>query len=317
MLSSWGFGYEDLKDVNSSLIYASNSGWGARGPLAKEGAFDMITQAYSGAMVSQGGGPSHPPVAAEWALADEVGAMNFAFAIVSALVARDRNNGEGQHLETSQLGAMIGFQAGGWNNVARVMHDGQMRDDGLPAYNRTPMQSSYQCGDGHWLVINPANWGQWENVCHTLGRDDLLRDARGITMFTPPSKRERNKGWLKTQLVEHFLAETAKSRDDLVREMREAGVFCGPVLSYKELIVEPHVWENGYLVEVEHPRLGRKATFGNPVVFHRTPATVPAAAPELGEHTSQILTEMGFTEKDQTHFSEAGVTAKKKAKAKL
>jgi crotonobetainyl-CoA:carnitine CoA-transferase CaiB-like acyl-CoA transferase len=276
----------------------------------------MITQAYSGAMFSQGGGPSHPPVAAEWALADEVGAMNFAFAITAALVARDRANGVGQHLETSQLGAMLSFQAGGWNNIARVVHDGQMRDDGMPAYNRTPMQTSYQCGDGNWLVINPANWGQWESVCHTLGRDDLLRDVRSITMFTPPPKREKNKGWLKTQLKEHFLA-ASESRDELIHNLREAGVFCGPVLSYAELIEEDHVWENGYLVEVEHPRLGRKATIGNPIVFHHTPATVPAAAPQLGEHTSQILAEIGFTEQDQAYFSETGVTGKKQTKSRL
>ena len=270
----------------------------------------MITQAYSGAMTSQGGGVSHPPLAAEWALADEVGAMNFAFAIVSALVARNNNNGEGQLLETSQLGAMISFQAGGWHNIARVVHDGQMRDDGMPPYNRTPMQTSYQCGDGRWLVINPANWAQWEQVCHTLGRDDLLRDIRGITMFTPPSKREKNKGWLKDQLTEHFRA-SSKSRDELVNILRQAGVFCGPVLSYAELIDQPHVWKNGYLVEVEHPRLGRKTAFGNPIVFHRTPASVPPAAPELGEHTAQILTEMGFTGEDQARFVEDGVTKSK------
>jgi formyl-CoA transferase len=171
VLSAWGYGYEVLRKVNPALVYASNSGFGPTGEWAGEGAFDLITQAYSGAMVSQGGGPSHTPMAAEWALADEVGAMNFTTAILAAIVARGTNGGEGQLLETSQLGAMITFQAGGWNNMARVLHDGTLRDDGKAPYTRTPMQGSYECSDGKWLVINPSKWWQWEALCRTIGRE--------------------------------------------------------------------------------------------------------------------------------------------------
>ena len=120
------------------------------------------------------------------------------------------------------------------------------------------------------------------------------------------------------QLVSHFLAKIDTPRDEWVRALRDAGVFCGPVLSYAELIEQPHVWQNGYLTEVEHPRLGRKITFGNPVIFHNTPATVPATAPELGEHTEEVLVkELGFSKEEAEDFANQGATKKLKKRARL
>jgi crotonobetainyl-CoA:carnitine CoA-transferase CaiB-like acyl-CoA transferase len=90
--------------------------------------------------------------------------------------------------------------------------------------------------------------------------------------------------------VAHFQTSV---RDEFVRKLRAAGVFCGPVLSYSELVDEPHVWVNGYLAHVDHPKYGRKQTFGQPVVFHSTPAPAPGMSPRLGEHTDEVLREIG------------------------
>jgi len=99
-----GFGYEDCKAVNPKIIYSSNSGFGPRGPWAERGSMDAVCQAMAGMTVAQGGGPSHRPILQENCPADQVGAMNFAFAITAALLHCERT-GEGQKIETSQLGA--------------------------------------------------------------------------------------------------------------------------------------------------------------------------------------------------------------------
>ena len=121
-LDQIGFGYEDLRHINPSLIYASNSGFGARGDWAGRGSFDVVCQGFSGMAVAQAGGASQKPFFVENGVADQVGAMNFAYAIVSALYAREKRGGKGQRIETSQLGACISLQAF-W--LTPFLHTGQ------------------------------------------------------------------------------------------------------------------------------------------------------------------------------------------------
>ena len=132
-LDSWGLTYDVLRRHNARLILASSSGYGPTGPWSKLGAFDMATQAVSGAMVANGGGPSHEPRVSEWALADEVGGMNLAFGVLSALVARART-GVGQQLQTSQLGAMIELQVNGSGLTRALVDGGKQNDSGDPPF---------------------------------------------------------------------------------------------------------------------------------------------------------------------------------------
>lgn len=170
-----GYGYDYMKNLNRRVIFCCNSGFGPEGSWSKRGSFDLICQAFSGAMVVQGGGPDHRPGVTEWGLADQVGALNFAFHIAAALVARG-GNGDGQKLECSQLGAMVQFQSirnvGSWYNK-------EQRNDGRAPFWDSIELSQYQCGDGKWLTCAPSmEERHYESFCKVTQLTSPKLDVR-------------------------------------------------------------------------------------------------------------------------------------------
>jgi crotonobetainyl-CoA:carnitine CoA-transferase CaiB-like acyl-CoA transferase len=178
VLDRLGFGYEYMTKINPQIIFCANSGFGPEGPWKGRGSFDVVCQGMTGAMVASGGGPSHKPRLSEWGLADQVGALNFAFHIAAALVARGRT-GKGQKLECSQLGAMVQFQSitnvGAWYNK-------KQRDDGRDSGWDNILLSQYQCGDGRWLTCAPCIEARYyPKVEHTHRPYSILPQGRTHT----------------------------------------------------------------------------------------------------------------------------------------
>ena len=178
-MKKWGYGYEDVVQWNAEIIYGCNSGFGPLGEHAELGSFDMATQAYSGAMVAQGGGPSHKPMVIEHAIADEVGALNFSFAILAAVVSKQQT-GKGQFFETSQLGAMTEYQGNG-GSLARTLHTGAQRDDGHPPFHNNAAQCQFHDSEDKWFVVCYPQQKFWESVCTVVGREDMLREEKWAT----------------------------------------------------------------------------------------------------------------------------------------
>jgi formyl-CoA transferase/CoA:oxalate CoA-transferase len=235
-------------------------------------------------------------------MADEVGAMNFAFAIVSALLARERT-GVGQLLETSQLGAMIGFMGNG-NSLARTLRNGREKDDGKPAFIENAYRQTYYIDKNkRWFVIALVQEKDWVGLCRALGPPG--QRLRGAAAYASFELRQKNTAQLKEALQEVFVTE---SRDVWLDALAEAGVVCAPVNSLTEVAEEEHNWENGYLTEVQHPEWGKVRVLGSAVQFHGTPAPPPSFAPRLGEHTAEVLRELGL---DADKVTASGMTPPK------
>ena len=176
-LARMGLPYERCREWNPRIIYTANSGFGPKGEWAEKPSFDGIAQAFSGAMVHQGGGPTQgTPSLVSWAFSDEVGGLNYALSIVQALYARERT-GLGQQVETSQLGATVAFQ---YIGLAAALHqpDHRQIDDGRSPNDRGAQWFIARCSDGKWLIVLPNTDPQWEAfTCVALERRDLFDKA--------------------------------------------------------------------------------------------------------------------------------------------
>ena len=279
-----GLGYAALRQINPRLIYAAASAFGPEGPLAQRPGYDHIAQAVSGLMVEQGGGPGHEPVPALPGAADQVSAMLFAFGIASALLARERT-GEGQMVQVSLLGSMMALQG---RQVTRFLYTGKQ---GRERWRRSPVYSHYRAADG-WVAIAAQDPKNWAPLCRALGRTDLIDDPR----FAGPWDRHHNAAELETLLESVFAERTvAEWLDRLIAE----DVACGPVNDYRALVDEGPLAEqvrvNGYLTTVEHPNLGALRTTGIPIHMSGTRPDPVRPAPELGQHTEEVLLDLGYT----------------------
>ncbi|MDA0353527.1 MAG: CoA transferase [Chloroflexi bacterium] len=279
VLDSLGFGYDEMRELNPKLIYAVNSGFGPRGPWTDRGSFDIVSQGISGAMIGQAGGPGNEPVQIAWGLADQVGSMVFAYAIMTALLARERY-GMGQRVDVSQMGAMATLQA---LSVQRFLHS---NDEPTVKYIN-PTFTAYECSDGEWLTIGVLTPKHWPLMCIAVEREDLIIDERSGDPFA----RRDNAEWLRSELAASFLrGPRQKWLDGLIAQ----DVPCGPVYTYAQMAAEEQFWVNGYLQNLEHPNYPNHRVVGIPFELSETPGGIQGPAPELGQHTDEVLSQLGY-----------------------
>jgi CoA:oxalate CoA-transferase len=297
VMDGFGIGYEQIKESNARLIYAINSGFGPTGEWSDRGSFDHISQGMSGAMISQGGGPGNVPMSVSWGLADQVGGMTLAYGVMTALLARERF-GMGQKIDVSQLGAMLSVQ--GFMLVA-YLHTRE-QPQRTPGVSQNPTFSWYLAGDGEWLTIGVLDPKNWPKLCHCLDRDDLVEDARAADPFA----RVEHGEWLTGELRTAF---ATKPREEWLTLLSAAGVPCGPIYDYEGVAAEQQHWQNGYLIELEHPHFPGHQTVGIPVHLSETPGVVRGPAPELGQQTEEVLLELGYQWSEIEELHDRGVIA--------
>ena len=223
-LDSLGFGYEPIREVNPQIIYATNSGFGPRGKWSSHGSFDVVAQGMSGAMVALAGGPDNVPLTAPWGLADQTGSLLFAYGIMTALVARERQ-GVGQKIDVSQLGAMLTLQAL-W--VQGYLHSKQQLTT-QPGRAFSPTFAWYAGSDGRYFTLAILDPKHWPPLCRSIGRADLVDDERSADPFA----RVENREWLTQELATHFKSQP---RDAWLDALIEAGIPSGPVYDYGEIV---------------------------------------------------------------------------------
>jgi len=281
-LEKLGLGYEVLKALNPRLIYCAISGYGRTGPYADKGGFDLIAQGFAGIM-SITGEPGGPPAKSGTSIADINAGILAALGILAAVIARGRT-GRGQVVETSLMEAAV--QQTFWQ-AAMYFATGVNPGPTGSAHILTAPYQAFPTQDG-WINIGGANQSNWERIVKVIGRPELNDDVR----FRTNGDRMKNLAAL-TPLIAERLRERPSA--EWIREFEAAGVPVGPVNRIGDMLADPQVAAREMVLEVEHPRAGRMKTLGAPIKFSETPGSVRRPAPLLGEHTREVLTQLGYS----------------------
>jgi crotonobetainyl-CoA:carnitine CoA-transferase CaiB-like acyl-CoA transferase len=270
-----------VRAVAPNIVYVSISGFGEIGPYAQKPVYDPVIQAYSGLATVQAGADDVRPRMLRTILPDKLTAITASQAITAALLARART-GKGQHVRLSMLEAVVAFL---W---ASDMGDQTFVGDEPPTQGKASATDLvYEIGDG-WITIAVQTNAQWVALTEALGRPEWLDDER----FKTPALRQRN---VEARLALTQEALAGGSSEDWLARLTEAGVPCAPVLTRNQLIRAPQVEALGLVVESDHPGAGRLRQARNAAHFEGTPAAIRCGAPALGEHTREILAEIGYT----------------------
>lgn len=277
-----GLGYDDMRALNERLIYGHASGWGAKGPKAEHPAFDIAAQARSGLM-SMTGEADGGPLPAGATLADYIGAVNLALAVVSALYSREVT-GVGQKVETSLFGSQIAAQA--WE-MQYYLLSGRMKRSGRGHAYLPTIWRTFQTSDG-WAVVGGVGDDRWPAFCAAVAMPELEHDER----FANGALRRNNIDTLYALLDDKFLAKTTA---EWTAVLEAHDMICAPVADYEGVSHDPQALENEYIMSVDHPSNGPTQIVGFPWKFSETPAHAAPSAPELGEHTEEILLSLGYT----------------------
>jgi crotonobetainyl-CoA:carnitine CoA-transferase CaiB-like acyl-CoA transferase len=295
-LEKLGLGYDVLEKLNPRLIYCAVSGYGRTGPYADKPGFDLILQGFAGIM-SVTGEPGRQPVKSGTSIADINAGILAALGICAALQARERT-GRGQVVETSLMEAAI--QQMYWQAAIHFATGVSSGPTGSAHILTAPYQA-FPTADG-WINIGGANQSNWERIARAIGRPGLIDDAR----FRTNGDRMKNLEALVPLISERTRTRTSA---DWVTEFEAAGVPVGPINRIGDVLADPQVKAREMVVEVEHSRIGRTKALGLPIKFSETPGGVRRGAPTLGEHTDEVLKDLGYEPGDIARLRSDGAVA--------
>jgi crotonobetainyl-CoA:carnitine CoA-transferase CaiB-like acyl-CoA transferase len=279
-----GIGYEDISRINPKVIYCSFTGYGETGPVAHRAGGDMWSQAMSG-IVSLMGYPGGAPQMLPFPACDHVGGMLVAYAVMTALLVRERT-GEGQSITVNNLDAAMYLQYSGF---AEYLTSGVMPYKAGRSYGVPPF-GPFRARDGDVLTIFGTG-PMWPDFCKLVGVPHLADDPR----FKTDEARHENREEIGRLLDEAF---SRKTRAEWQQIFREARMRCDPCLTYEEVCAHPQLAANEMIYVTEHPTRGEVRMLGLPVKLKRTPGKPRGPSPMLGQHTEQILLGLGYSAKD-------------------
>lgn len=282
-----GLGYDDLRQRNDDLIYLSVSGFGPTGPYADQPVYDPIVQALSGMAEMQGGDY------VKTFAADKVAAMTAANAVLVALVARGRGGG-GQHVQVNLLDAVVS-----WLWMDCMWNQSIDKTPPIPTY--TDWYAPYDTIDGQIAAV-------WVSDAQFLGATTAVRAEHLATdpRFSSRADRIANADHMRVAFAEEIAKWT---RDELIARLRANDVPCGPVLHREEVRFDPQVVHNQSIVEQQHPTAGLIRIAKTPASLGGTPAPEPRLAPGYGQHTDEVLAEVGVCGDELARLRAAGVVA--------
>jgi len=276
VMEKLGLGYEAFREANPSIICASASAFGTKGPMGSKPGNDILAQAVSGLMSVTGEAEAPNPAGA--AIADHVGALTFAVGILSALLHRQRT-GVGQQVETSLLGSMMAAQS--WE-ITHYMMTGEKPGKAGRGHTHLPwMWYTYRTADG-WLCLGGVTPDRLAGFWKAIGMPEMLSDER----FDSIGKMVRNRDDLNVLLDEQF---STRPTGEWLPALEAADIFCAPVLDYEQLTAHEQVAANGYTIETEHRKNGPTRVIPTPITFSQTPVDSTRPEPALGEHTREVL----------------------------
>ncbi|MGH3495463.1 MAG: CaiB/BaiF CoA transferase family protein [Sciscionella sp.] len=289
-----GLGYQQVRDANPGVVYASVSGYGQTGPMRDEPGYDAIAQALSGVM-SVTGEPEGPPVRFGVSPADLAAGMWAGLGILAALRHRDRT-GEGQWVDVSLLDGQIAWLA---YVAAGYFASGDVPRRYGSAHPTIVPYQAFPTSDGH-IMVAAGNDGLWRRFAKAVGLGELVDDAR----FATNPDRVRNRAEL-LPLIERALA--GSSAAEWSELLTEAQVPVAPINTVDQALEHPQVVARGMTTQVEHPSAGTIRMVGSPITLSSTPPEVRTAPPEHGQHTGEILAALGVDEQRMVAMRARGV----------
>ena len=277
-----GIGYQQVKQLNPRIVYCSISGFGRTGPLGDRPGYDLIIQGYGGLM-STTGEAGGPPLRAGYSVVDIFTGMMAYSSITTALLARERS-GEGQYLEASLLEGQIANMS---YHAVSYLATGQVP---APMGSAHPSLAPYQCfpSADAYFIIGCGNDGLWQRLCPAIGCEALTEDSR----FKDNTSRVQNREELATLLSELFRTKPSYHWLDIIGA---AGVPCGPINTIADVVDDPQVLARNMLVSIPHPQSPNLKVPASPLKLSETPPTVRRHPPMLGQHTEEVLLELGYT----------------------
>jgi formyl-CoA transferase len=287
-------GYDHLKAVNPGIVLASISGFGQDGPYARRPGFDQIAQGMGGLM-SITGLPGQGPVRVGIPIADLCAGLFAAQGILVALLERE-TSGEGQWIQTSLLQAqvfMLDFQAARWLVDHEVPKQaGNNHPTSIPT-------GVFATADGH---INVAASGQeiWGRFCRALGHEELARNPA----YAEPAARSKNRDALNAELGAILRRQTSAHWIEL---LNAAGVPCGPINTIDQVFADPQVRHLGLAQPARSHERGETELVGQPIIMSRTGSRIRTPPPLMGEHTDEILRELGYVDEQIAELRAAEV----------
>ncbi|HIC34758.1 MAG TPA: CoA transferase [Pseudomonadales bacterium] len=293
-LDEWGLGYEDLAAINPRIIWAAGSTFGPVGPdAAREGA-DLAGQS-AGGLISTTGSDGDPPTPVGAFIADHIGSLNMVSGILAALHSR-HESGHGQRIEVSLVGGQIWAQATEYTHYLLTGNIPGRSNFGhplIPAAYRI-----FQTADG-WIGLIGLSAEAKDVFFALVGRPEMAMDPRFDALLLSPEELKSLVGELEPIFLE-------RTTDEWCELLQEAGARFAPVRNYAEVVADEGVWENDYFVEVKDDAGQSQRVVGTPIRMSETPLQPSAIAPDLGQHSEEILKEAGYSAADIEEFRTAG-----------
>jgi CoA:oxalate CoA-transferase len=282
VLDRLGLGYEDLSRINPKIVYAQGSSWGPKGPWVTRPSRDTLAQAASGLMAKTGM-PDDPPLPAGIMAADHSGGLSLAAGILVALLARERT-GKGQSVDISIYGTLLAMQ-GFEINYASITGQ-EPRRAGCGHQFLRGVWGAFKTSDGY-VCLAGVDDGRWPRFCRVLGIEHLEKEP-GFDNIGRNMHGDR----VRAELEKVFVSRTTAQ---WLKDLNAADILVTEVADYKSVLESEQARANGYIRELEHPIAGTVKVAGNPIVLNGEVESAAAMPPELGQHTEEVLLELGYS----------------------
>ena len=297
-LKQYGLDYDSLKAVNSRLVYCSITGFGQDGPYAPRAGYDFLIQGLGGLMSITGrpdGEPGAGPMKVGVALTDILTGLYATNAVLAALAWREKS-GEGQYIDMALLDVQVACLANQAMNYLATGSNPRRMGNAHPSI--VPYQD-FPTADGH-MILAIGNDGQFARFCEVAGRPELAADAR----FATNRARVENRAELIPLLNEITATRTTT---EWIAQLEARAVPCGPINGLAEVFADPQVQARGLAVKMPHPEAGEVPLVASPIRLSKTPVEYRRAPPLVGEHTDEILADLGVDAAGIAGLRERGV----------
>ena len=289
-----GLSYNEVKEISPEIIYCSISGFGQDGPYRLLPGMDQVLQGMGGLM-SITGEPGGSPIKVGVAIADIAGGMFAAYAIMITLYNKEKT-GKGQKIDISLLDCQVAwltYQAGSFFTSGEIPK---------PLGSGHPVIVPYQAfkAKNSYFNIAVGNDQLWQKFCVAVGLEDIKDDIK----FSTNAKRVENRDEIVNIIAKLF---TTKNGEDWLKILTKAGVPCGPINNLYDVFNDPQVLYRQMVHEIAHPKAGKISLTGVPIKLSDTPGEIITAPPILGQHNKEILSELGYSDKNIDKLQEEGV----------